>query len=117
MVLGVPLEAVSSWGTGPASFATGRGVIGGALGWASDAEDSWGAGVLAGLEKMDLGVWGSHPGQKLTLSESRDKVQKRWERGKLLPHAGILSLQRCLQLPLCSREPQRSCESPGRARL
>lgn len=69
------MEAVSSWGTGPASFATGRGVVGGALGRASDAEDSWGAGVLAGLEKMDLGVWGSHPGQKLTLSKSRDQVQ------------------------------------------
>lgn len=50
------MEAVSSRGTWPASFATGRGVVGGALGRASDADDSWGAGVLAGLEKMDLGV-------------------------------------------------------------
>lgn len=50
------MEAVSSRGTGPASFATGRGVVGGTLGRASDADDSRGAGVLAGLEKIDLGA-------------------------------------------------------------
>lgn len=31
--------------------------------------------ALEGLEKMDLGVWGSHPGQKRVLSNSRDEVQ------------------------------------------
>lgn len=56
MVLGVPLEAVSSRGTRPTSFTAGRGVLGGALGRPNDKDSSWGAGVLAGLEKMDLGM-------------------------------------------------------------
>lgn len=69
MVLGVPWEAVSSQGTGPASFATGRGVVCGALGRARDAGSGRGAGILARLGEgvrislLAEALTGQFPGQ------------------------------------------------------
>lgn len=115
MVLGVPLEAVSSRGSGLASFATGRGVVGGALGRASDADDSKGARVLAGLEKMDLGaaiIFRTQAqteelrGQSPNLGKG-ETASLRWdsEPSVMLPAS------------LCRPGPKRRCESPGRTRL
>lgn len=70
MVLGVPWEAVSLQGAGPASFATGRGVVGGAQG-----QPRWPGcegPVLTGRGRN--GVPESPSGQKRALGDSRDKV-------------------------------------------